>query len=382
MTEERDKQEKNVLLITDIGRDIDDTIALLCLIKMIEKSDMTPGGHMNLVGVVTSGGATVKRAEQARTWLQLCGSHLVPVFAGPDNLSSGYAKSKSYGAIEEIKEFTCYSNTEDELTIQNSKSANCSSTEFILQCSEDYQESLIIVCIAPLTPLVEALNQDANGYLKRIGGIFLQGTAEVSRNVQQELLIFPDYNSYNFSEDKDAALKVFSTLSQHVPFTLLGKYAAYEVGITKQDFQLWDDNKRDKFPSLESIAKKQMNRFRMSSPDIFYSLYRIPEQYRNETDWYNNMPMNILSHPYDPLLILLIQEMTYEGTSISQLFEPEYIETKPLSSSEGCRASQIIVHTLVGNAQNKSGIRDAGACRALILDLVKQAMSKTCKHQT
>jgi inosine-uridine nucleoside N-ribohydrolase len=53
-----------VLLITDIGRDIDDTIALFVLRAL---------PSTKCVGLVTTGGSTPKRAMQARAWLRCLG---------------------------------------------------------------------------------------------------------------------------------------------------------------------------------------------------------------------------------------------------------------------------------------------------------------------
>ena len=60
-------------------------------------------------------------------------------------------------------------------------------------------------------------------------------------------------DSYNFKCDKQAAVKVFEALSGKVPFRMLGKHAAYKVGIKIQDFQTW--NRGDDKPSVENAAK-------------------------------------------------------------------------------------------------------------------------------
>ncbi len=67
---------------------------------------------------------------------------------------------------------------------------------------------------------------------------------------------------------------------------------------------------REGLPSMALMARDQMNAFRLDAPDLFYRLYPVPEQHRNlETmDWYDNLPGDIISHPYDPLATLLLAE--------------------------------------------------------------------------
>ena len=47
--------------------------------------------------------------------------------------------------------------------------------------------------------------------------------------------MIPSSIAFNFREDMDAASLVFDQLQDFVPFTLVGKFAAYEVGITTAD---------------------------------------------------------------------------------------------------------------------------------------------------
>jgi hypothetical protein len=53
-----------------------------------------------------------------------------------------------------------------------------------------------------------------------------------------------------------------------------------------------------------------MNEFRIRNPDLFYKLYPIEPDYRDLStmEWYDHLPNNIISHPYDPLTIVLANE--------------------------------------------------------------------------
>ena len=66
-------------------------------------------------------------------------------------------------------------------------------------------------------------------------------------------MIEPDIYSYNFREDFEAATYVFKELRDFIPFTMLGKHAAYKVDITTSDFQSF--NRGENFPSLEQFGK-------------------------------------------------------------------------------------------------------------------------------
>ena len=61
------RQRRQVLLITDIGRDTDDVLALHVLSRFLE------AGQTRLAGVVTSGCDSDKKAGIARGWLRQLG---------------------------------------------------------------------------------------------------------------------------------------------------------------------------------------------------------------------------------------------------------------------------------------------------------------------
>ena len=159
----------------------------------------------------------------------------------------------------------------------------------------------------------------------------------------------PDDASYNFKEDMPAAEHVFAELQDDVPMTLLGKHAAYRVGLTSGDFKSWE--RGSDFPSLFATAKDQMNAFRESSPDIFYRVYPVPEDKRNDRDWVDNLPGGVLSRPYDPLLAL-------------HFVRPDLFAAKSVSGGR---------HIVVGNTDGEHGVPDGDQCRSELCRLVNQA---------
>ena len=102
----------------------------------------------------------------------------------------------------------------------------------ILNCAKQNKNKLVIIGIGPLTPLADALENDSEGVLlENVVSVYLQGTV-----VEEGDSIKPGMDSYNFKQDKKAALKVFDYLSSKIPFRMLGKHTAYKVGIKIEDF--------------------------------------------------------------------------------------------------------------------------------------------------
>lgn len=64
-------------------------------------------------------------------------------------------------------------------------------------------------------------------------------------------------------------------------------------------------------PNMLSLAKEHMAAFRRGNPDLFQRLYPISEEMRASADieqtWFDLIG-SVISHPYDPLLVLLLCE--------------------------------------------------------------------------
>jgi inosine-uridine nucleoside N-ribohydrolase len=194
-------EQQNVLLITDIGADIDDTLALLALL----------GSSINLVGIVTTGNHQEVRASVCRNWLARFNVPDVPVLAGEGDgeghcfIPDGFVQMGDPRATTQV-----------------------SAAAFILQCAQHYRSKLTVVAIGALSPLAEAIKLDrSSNYLRFLGGLFFQGSVEVNPITGQ---MAPSALAFNVREDEAAAQVVFSALQDHIPFSILGKFAAYRVG--------------------------------------------------------------------------------------------------------------------------------------------------------
>jgi len=271
-----------LLLITDIGSDIDDTLALLTIAGL---SDV-----IHLVGVATTGGHALERAGAVRGWLRRLGfqDEAVAVAADddrPEHPGKDCHVPDGFPTLAEgLEELSLYS----------------SAASLILELAEAHAGKLVIVCIGPVTPLAMALLEDVQGILcDSLRGVLFQASVAVGIDGR----LAPTEESFNFREDMESARKVVEELQDTVPLTFLTKYAAYQVGITTADFREWD---RPGLPSMSTIVHAQMNRFRQTSPEIFYNIYEVAEDKRSDDDWFCNLKDDIVSRPYDPLVILLI----------------------------------------------------------------------------
>jgi hypothetical protein len=201
--------------------------------------------------------------------------------------------------------------------------------------------------IGPLSPLSEALKRDERGILRSIGALYLQGIMRVEGDGDAARLLPNLDKSYNFREDGPAAEHVFKEMQDDVPFVSLGSAAAYRVGLKVEDFASWD--RGSGLPSLRAIVYDSLSAFRTSSPDVFYSVYPVPEDKRGDSKWYDNMKDGIVSHPYDPLLAL-------------SLVQPE------LFTWESCGAKSR--HRTIGNSTENHGVPDSEECQKALHRLV------------
>ena len=91
----------------------------------------------------------------------------------------------------------------------------------------------------------------------------VQGQAVPSADAAARLA--PSDDAFNLREDMEAARFVFEALQDHVPFTLLGKHAAYRNGLTCEDFRSWSALVKSGAVDLFEMAKDQMNGFRTAA---------------------------------------------------------------------------------------------------------------------
>ena len=314
-----------VLLITDIGGDIDDTLAVIAFNGLKEK--------VNLVGIVTSGGDCVARAVQAKLWQQHLGvpDDKCKVIVGPDPeyLRVGeYKVGSGYGISSNIDGQT---NSEEQVQSLN---LEYNSTEAILKIVDEHKENLIIMGIGPLTPLGEAIKEDHSDSISKVKGIYLQGRLETDTDGQ----IMPWHiNAYNFDQDKPASELVFKKLRDKVPFTLCGGPAAKQLTLTYDDYHEFH---REGMPQIEGIMWSNAEKEYKKNAQEFYAKYEHPVEYQTEERWKDFMDFRAIAHPYDPMLLLA-------------LVNPELFDLLPVKNPHN-----EIVHRTIGNHHYQHGVKN------------------------
>lgn len=226
---------------------------------------------------------------------------------------------------------------------------------------------MIIVAIAPLTPIAAALKLDAKdgrlGLLRLVDRVYVQGQVAATGS-DPPLSIVPSDEAYNFRIDLPSAFEVFEELqSLRRPVALLGKHAAYAVSLTKRDLECLSD---PCVPSLVIAARDQMQEFKRQNPDKFYSLFPIPQELRDGCgeaafEWFNHLPNDVVSHPYDALAVLMAEEDA--SSSPAPLF---------------ARVSLSHRVQTVGNSHSPAphGVKDAHAVKCAILSLMQRAIQR------
>ena len=266
----------NVVVVTDIGKDIDDTIALLFLMELHKKN------IINLKAVITCGGRTSDRAKVASILLRhVLGTNNIIIIHGSDVRVDDSAFLNS-----------------DVLTHPISDDINISNETHQIDCVLNDSH---VVCLGPVTDIA------SNITLKnKPKSLLIQGQATKS--------LQPDPESYNLRCDIEAAELLFKRGRElNIPIVLLGKYAAYECPI-KQEHIEYIKLCRSELPwDLRSVVLETLQEFVKdeSSPEILKRAYGVDVR---ELHKLSSIPMGTriwntfphLSVPYDPLCCMLL----------------------------------------------------------------------------
>ena len=322
-----------VLIITDIGRDIDDTLAFLTLQGLLQQH------KAQLVGVVTSGGQGEQRARVVRRWLRRFGlrDEDVPI-----------AFCTQQGQSE------CYLPKDTPLASDASLSS-LHPGDLILATIEKYGGALEIVALAPLTPLAQAMQRKKKGQSclatvqQGIKMLHIQGNCSVDP-ISQRLM--PDYASFNLREDVEASKVVFEKLQDFVPFRLVGKHAAYQVSLGHSDFAAMDQLLGS--TDMMDGVRENVSKFRQHNPVQFRQVYgtTVDQEQEQEDDgtWFEKM--TTLSHPYDPLCVVAA-------------FHPTLFRAKKMTT----------LHRAIGNTKESVGVINPIETKKVLLGLIRKGLT-------
>ena len=184
---------------TDIGDDVDDTLALVYALR----------AGFTLVGVSTVFGDTRARARFARQLLTEAGAPAVPVTAG-------WGLPLTGEAFEPFPTYLCQGEHGGAIPPGDPDSA----VDALLFAARTYGRDLILLGLGPFTNLARAIEKDRDALLG-IGGIVIMGGA-----------YFRPYADWNVYSDPLAAKVLFSA---GLPLTALGADVTHRLTLSEED---------------------------------------------------------------------------------------------------------------------------------------------------
>lgn len=212
--------------------------------------------------------------------------------------------------------------------------------EVIHDTIDRHGSSLKVAVLAPLTDLAKAAERDEEHFC-RIGGLYIQGQAII-----EDGRLMPDPAAYNLAEDMEAATRIFA-LQDRIPFTFVGKHAAYQIPLTRAEFNTFAQTGNKVGGYLRTHALKGIACFAERSPEVFTRVFGVePDQIDT---------LDELSKPYDALV------------------------AKAIADPRRLTAVRVGRHSLIGMSASESGIEavDQPLVRADVVDTILIALTRT-----
>lgn len=310
-----------VFVYTDDGRDVDDIEAITYLAGC---------DNVEIVGVTTTHMIPDRRAMIVRAVLNNLGLSHVPIGVG----SIFPIGKEDESLVRYLREHTIQGRTyEGEGLIECFPDG----VQLINDAVDTYGSALRIAALAPLTDLAKAAQENPTGFAK-IGGLFIQGQAIV-----KDGRLAPDYAAYNLSEDKEAAEQIFS-FQDNVAMTLIGKHAAYQAPLDREDFDTLAATGNRTGSYMRTHAIKGIECFAERSPEIFSRVFRVSADRVGE--------LQELSKPYDALV------------------------AKAIANPGGLITQYVGRHALIGMSAERHGVEDPVALKADIMDTMLKALRR------
>lgn len=314
-------KKKKVLIVTDDGRDVDDIEAIVYLLGRKD---------VEIVGFIATHMIPDKRARILRLMMLHFGKKNMPIGVGSvfpigkeDVILEKYLKEHNIDGIS----------YEGDGLLENFPNGE----QLILHMIQKYKKDLQIAVFAPSTDLAKAANSNPKLF-SQIGGFFIQGQALVKNGK-----LFPDYQAYNLNEDNIATETIFS-FQDRIPFTFVGKHAAYQTPLMKSDFERFTNTGHPVGRYLTTHAKKGIECFVKRAPQIFEKVFHHPA-----SDYQN---LKELSKPYDALAAMAMVDQS------------------------GMNPVRVGIHTLIGMSENNNGITDPVLVKKNMMDGILRGLKK------
>lgn len=308
--------------LTDDGRDVDDVEAFAYL-------EGAPEAFT--AAIATTHMIPDRRAMIARAYMAHLGRPDVPI---------GVGSVFPIGKDDEALVPYLRAHTIQGRTYEGDGLIECfpSAEEVLVNSVRRYGKRLQIAAFAPLTELAKVM-QSHPGLLEDVGGIYIQGQATVEGGE-----LAPDLAAYNLKEDPEAAHTVFG-LQHHVPFTFVGKHAAYlwPMPLTRNNFNAFAATGNPAGTYLKTHAIKGIECFAERDPDIFKRVFGVDA---NQVG-----TLQELSKPYDALVAMSITS--------PELFAPIRVGR----------------HALIGMDAEHPGIINPVATKAKLIGTIMRALT-------
>ncbi len=336
-------KKPKILVITDVGRDVDDVLALSIL------EALQNAGMLEVVGVVTTHMIPEIRGRISRLITQMFGRKIALGSGSTYPLGREGEQELLHQYLEEHKiRNHSYEGIGLEKFSQHTFAVFRKSHEVILNAIAEH-ENIYIMVLAPMTDLAKAVLHNTQIFKSdNLSGVFIQGNAKV-----EDGKLIPDPVAYNIAEDIWAAEIVFEKLSGIIPFTFLGKWAAYSAPLKEEDFQRFADTDHPVGRYLQTTARNGLKCFALRLPKVYSNLYA------GGKDVDPRDPIKDathLSNPYDPSTILA-------------LTHPELF----ILEKEG-------IHTLIGMSKEESGVVNPETLHATIIEQIISGLTAASRR--
>lgn len=236
-----------MIFVTDIGKDIDDSVALTYALL----------AGVPIKTIITTSKDSIKAANICHNISKALNAPGVKIYAG----STEPLKKKG------ISHGCTYTGKYTESDEQTEK------FEPLKVPADD------IIAICPLTDVAKLLEH------QRAKRIMFMGQAN-----KEGLALVPDMEAYNFRCDPFASEIVFQ-YQEDVPFGFITKALAYRVPFTKTDFQQFADTGHPVGKFLQEHALETFEHFKEQVPELYERVYQGTDN---------------ISYCYDPLTVLAI----------------------------------------------------------------------------
>ena len=348
-----------VIVFTDIGRDVDDEMALVLLSALRKKHLLNP------IAIITTLSPQDERANLARGSIDSMGMSDVPVGIG------------SSGGVDDNIELEVY---EAEYSIR-SPCIHQSGIELVYAALEAVPpNSTQLLCIASLTDVATIMKEREELFTSKVKEVVVMGGV-VSPEIGETLV--PD-SAYNNNCDISSSRYVYRKCQEiGIPTITLSRWAAYGCPMPPQLF--------DEMSSTEHMVARNIRRVSKTSIDQLWNKVRLhPSDPRREkipsrcdVNWFCRtfMSEGKLSKDWKASVWSLVQKLNMYDPLALLLAVPAY-----RTAHFACKEKVVdgVTHLCVGTSERDTGIKNRLALfneySTLFLSAFEESLQRKVNH--